>query len=185
MDKGSGTDAIGLERLAVTLAGAVGDTELRGTRFIYNSSEMLNLSREIEASAAGRLYVGFQFASNVARERAVYDELARRGVAVTGFGTGGRADDGLRWVEVPFDREALVNQWFLVSTDPEPIAFVSYEISAHEAYGVRGVTRSDRRFAGFLSRDAGVVESLVRYLEAAAAEHEPPFVDLDELLQTA
>ncbi len=161
--------ADGLEQLLARLAGEFTGPPLSGTRFLYDDQEMMQATREIELAAAGELLVGFQRGEKLARERSTYLAIAARGVSVTAFGAG-RPDEveGVRWVEVPLDVRALETQWFLIVSAPEPLAFVAYDLSPVERFGIGGVSDPERRFAGFVSNDPRVIDALVRHLAGLA-----------------
>lgn len=162
-------NADGMEELFARLAAELAGPPLSGTRFLYDDREMMRATREIELAAAGRLLVGFQRAEKLERERSTYATIAARGVDVIAFGAG-RPDevDGVRWVEVPLDVRELETQWFLVVSEPEPLAFVSYDLSPLERFGIGGVSDPERRFAGFVSQDPRVIDALVSHLMGVA-----------------
>ena len=151
-----------------------GGTPIEGFQFLNSPLEMLRFTRQIEeeilASPEGAdLYVGFQNSEKLADERRRYRKILEAGVRMVGFGTG-EAPDFLagtqaEWISLPMDRHLLVNQWFLVSANPVPIAFVGWEISRDEQFGVGGLTQQGKSFEGFVTSDPRVITSLVEYLD--------------------
>lgn len=166
--------AQGIAVMAERLVAEVSDSRLSGTRFTYDAREMLRATREIEATklAGGDLWVGFQNASKLEYEAERYARITATGARVIAFGTGSPDlpdDVRLRWIEVEPDILRLENQWFLVTTEPEPIAFVSWEVSEPDRFGKGGISASDKRFVGFVTDDRRVIDQLVEYLEAVAS----------------
>lgn len=146
------------------------------TRFTYDSSEMLQATRQIERAArGGRLVVGFQTAEKLAVEADRYRELLEAGTQITAWGTGPRPTvPGLATLDyrsLPPDPARLQNQWFLVTDQPEPLAFVSYELGDRANFGIGGAGTPGKRFVGFVSDDPGVVDLLMR---AALSPIAPP-----------
>lgn len=143
------------------------------TRFSYDPREMLRTTREIErASRGGRLLVGFQTAAKLSVEIPRYGELLDAGTKVTAYATGTKPADariaGLDYRELAPDTRALANQWVLVTNDPAPLAFVSYELGDPAQFGVGGAATAGKRFVGFVSDDPGVVSLLFAALEGVA-----------------
>ncbi len=139
------------------------------TRFTYDPRAMLRTTRDIEhASTGGRLLVGFQAAAKFDVEAERYRALLAAGTHVVAWAAGPRADglglDELDYRALPADTRRLENQWFLVTDSPEPLAFVSYELGDATSFGIGGAASPDKRFVGFVSDDAGVVDLLVRTL---------------------
>jgi hypothetical protein len=156
----------------------------KGTRFLFDRRDMMEATREIESVAHGALLVGFQRGEKLDGERSVYDALADRGVEVTAFGAGRPADPSrVTWVELPLDVRPVENQWFLVIAEPEPLAFVSYELSEPDRFGTGGISDRVRSFAGFVTRDERVIDVLRRHLGDVArraltsAEPAPAIMD--------
>jgi hypothetical protein len=155
--------------ITALLRDAAGDQPLRGTFFLNDAPEMLRATREIE-QAAGELdtslYVGFQDAARLDDEAEVYRRLASQ-TAVVAFGVGGpKTDvDGLTWVSVPHDRHALDNQWFLILTGEETLAFVGYETSPPRSYRKGPSHNDERTWEGFTSGDQRLVDHLLRRLD--------------------
>ncbi|HEX2372746.1 MAG TPA: hypothetical protein VHO93_02075 [Actinomycetota bacterium] len=148
----------------------LGGGPLTGTRFLYHARDMLAATREIEAAARGAdttLFVGFQRAGKLDGEAATYRDLVAVGVRVVAFGTGepGRLP-GLEWVRLPEDQAALQNQWLLVTERPEPIAFVGFETSEPDRFGLVAVTDPSRTFTGFVTGDRRLVRAIAEHLEA-------------------
>jgi hypothetical protein len=170
--------AEGISEMARRVVDEIGDSHLPGTRFTYDAREMLRATREIEAAVrgGGELWVGFQNASKLDHEAARYEDLTASGADVIAFGTGrpGIAPAvRLRWIQLEPSSVRLENQWFLVTTDPEPIAFVSWEVSDPALFGVGGISAPDKQFVGFVTDDGRVIAALVSYLEAAAMAADP------------
>lgn len=143
---------------------------------------MLAFSRTIERSLLsnqpqrnGTLYVGFQTAEKVDAEAARYVRLRNRGVRVVGFGEGEL--DGSHtgsfdvWTSIKHNTRLMENQWYLVSTAPEAVAFVGWEVSPDELWGKYGVTREGKEFIGFVSGDERVVKALAAHLDDVAEQH--------------
>jgi hypothetical protein len=147
----------------------LGGGPLTGTRFLYHVEEMLAATREIEAAVRGAdttLFVGFQRAGKLDTEAPTYRDLVAAGVRVVAFGTGEPARlPGVDWVRLPEDQAALQNQWLLVSEAPEPIAFVGFETSEPEQFGLGAVASPSRTFTGFVSGDRRLVRAIAEYLE--------------------
>jgi hypothetical protein len=167
----SGDD--GLRTMAERLIRETGDDRLPGTRFTYDAREMLAATREIEASVAsgGRLWVGFQRAAKLEHEVPRYERITGAGTGVVAFGTGTPrlpASVDLRWIEVEPSSERVENQWFLVTTQPEPIAFVSWEVSDPARFGEGGITEAGKQFVGFVTDDRRVIEALLDHLRTIA-----------------
>lgn len=146
------------------------------TRFTYDPREMLRITRQIEAACqGGNLWVGFQSAQKLDHERERYVQLVAAGTRITAFATGVMASDmdGLDYRRQAPDIRRLENQWFLVSTTPEPIAFVSWELGDAALFGVGGAATPGKRFVGFVSDDALVVRELAATLDAIAGMKAP------------
>ncbi len=148
---------------------AAGGEALRGTFFLRDAHEMLHATREIETAAReldATLYVGFQDAARLDDEADVYRQLTREATVIA-YGVGHpRTDiDALEWVSVPHDRHALDNQWFLILTGEETLAFVGYETSPARSYRKGPSQNEERTWEGFTSGDQRLIEHLVRRLE--------------------
>jgi hypothetical protein len=158
------------------VADVPGDEPLRGTRFINDAADMLRATREIEQSirrgGRGTLYVGFQDAERLDDEVGVYHRLINAGVSVVAFGVGKPEHelDGLRWTEVRRDRYALHNQWFLISTGVEPIAFIGYETSPDDVYRKGPAGNDERTWRGFVTDEARVINHVIDTLEEAVRD---------------
>lgn len=155
--------------VAALLETAAGDEPLRGTFFVNDAREMLIATREIEQAArehGGTLYVGFQDAARLDEEADRYRSLAAQH-NVTAFGVGRPREtvDGLDWIQVTRDRRALHNQWFLVLTGDDYLAFVGYETSPPQAYRKGPSQNSERSWDGFTTGDPRLVHHLVEKLE--------------------
>lgn len=110
-------DPEGVDALLRRVQDEVGGPPLSGTVFLQDAGEMLRSTREIEAvarGAAGTLYVGFQVAEKLDRERNVYGDLVERGTRVVAFGVGAQhaqgnaGDEGKRWKGFVSDDPRLV-----------------------------------------------------------------------------
>jgi Sensory domain in DIguanylate Cyclases and Two-component system len=168
-----GLRAEGIARIAERLVTSIGDDRLAGTRFTYDVREMLRATREIEATqaAGGSLWVGFQNAAKLEHEAERYAAMTAAGARVIAFGTG--VPDmpeqvALRWVELAPTTDRLENQWFLVATAPEPIAFVSWEVSEPVLFGRGGINAPHKQFVGFVTDDRRVIAMLTSHLEGVA-----------------
>ncbi len=160
-----------------------GGTPIEGFQFLNSPLEMLRFSREIEeeilANPEGAdLYVGFQNSEKLAGERHRYRKILEAGVRMAGFGVG-EAPDFLagtqaEWVSLPMDRRLLVNQWFLVSAPPVPIAFVGWDISPEDRFGAGGLTQQGKSFEGFVTSDPSVITALIEYLDHVREEANSP-----------
>ncbi len=162
-------DPDGLDALLRRVQRDVGGPPLTGTVFLHDAREMLRSTREIEAvarDAKGTLYVGFQSASKLDREHAVYGDLVERGTRVFAFGVGSPQNPpaGLHWTALAEDRTALENQWYCVMQDPEPIAFVGFETSPGELYSRGDAGDEGKRWKGFVSDDTRLVRALATHL---------------------
>jgi hypothetical protein len=151
----------------------LGAEPLTGTRFLYRAPDMLAATREIEAAVRGAdttdttLFVGFQRAGKLDGEARTYQDLTAAGVRVVAFGTGEpEHPTGVDWVRLPEDQAAVQNQWLLVAERPEPIAFVGFETSEADRFGLLEVTDPGRSFTGFVSGDRRLVRAIAEYLEA-------------------
>lgn len=139
------------------------------TSFMNDPREMLRTTRRVEAIATGgRLFVGFQEAAKLDLEAERYRRLVASGTRVVAYANERPTADvgGLDYRELRADHARLENNWFLVSDDPDPIAFVSWEISDPRIFGTGGAATSGKRFVGFVSDDADVVAALIEHLEA-------------------
>ncbi|MCY4364819.1 MAG: hypothetical protein OXE17_01120 [Chloroflexi bacterium] len=151
-----------------------GGTPIEGFQFLNSPLEMLRFSREIEEEILANpdgadLYVGFQNSDKLAGERIRYRQIVDAGVRLTGFGVGAAPDflqgAHARWASLKPDRRLLVNQWFLVSSNPVPIAFVGWETSPEDRFGKGGITGEGKGFEGFVTADPRVITALVEYLD--------------------
>lgn len=155
-----------------------GGTPIEGFQFLNSPLDMLRFSREIETEAMAHpeeadLYVGFQNSRKLMGEEQRYRKILESGVRVFGFGVGEApdflADTSAEWVSLPGNRYPLVNQWFLVSTAPAPIAFVGWDTSPDDRFGVDGVSAHGKTFEGFVTEDPRVISALVEYLDQVRA----------------
>ncbi len=155
-----------------------GGTPIEGFRFLTDANEMLAFSREIEreiraSPSRADLYAGFQNADRLFSEAHRYRLLVRAGVRVTAFGQCRLESPpkGLEGAWTPLERNirALENQWFLVSSNPAPIAFVGWETSPEKMFGLGGISSPGKRFRGFITNDCRVVHSIIAHLESVRA----------------
>jgi hypothetical protein len=148
----------------------LGGEPLTGTRLLYAARDMLAATRQIEAAVRGvdtTLFVGFQRAGKLDGEAATYRDLVAAGVRVVAFGTGApEPPPGVSWVRLPEDQAALQNQWLLVTEQPEPIAFVGFETSEPDRFGLVEVTDPSRSFTGFVTGDRRLVRAIVEHLDS-------------------
>lgn len=155
--------------VAALLEAAAGDEPLRGTFFVNDAREMLVATREIESAAReyeSRLYVGFQDAARLDDEADVYRTLVEDAdVIAYGVGRPSVEVGDLEWISVPRDRHALHNQWFLILTGEESLAFVGYETSPPSSFRKGPSHNPDRTWEGFTSGDPRLVEHLLQRLE--------------------
>ena len=148
------------------------------TRFTYDPRAMLRTTRDIErAATGGRLLVGFQAAAKFDVEAERYRALLAAGTQVVAWAAGSPADglgiDGLDYRALPADTRRIENQWFLVSDSPEPLGFVSYELGDAKTFGIGGAASPGKRFVGFVSDDADVIDLLIRTLLPIGAPPPP------------
>lgn len=167
-------DPDGLDDLLHRAQRDLGGPPLTGTVFLQDAREMLRSTREIEAvarGAEGTLYVGFQAARKLDGERTVYLDLVDKGTRVFGFGVGIPQDPpaGLHWTALEEDRTALENQWYCVMQDPEPVAFVGFEVTPGAQYASGDAGDEGKRWKGFVSDDPRVVDALVTHLRAVSS----------------
>ena len=170
---GAGNRSAGIGEIAERLMRDTSNRQLTGTRFTYDFREMLRATREIEASVAtgGNLWVGFQNAEKIKLEASRYARITSAGTKVVAFGTGDPTLPGtvaLRWVALEPSTDRVENQWFLVTTDPEPIAFVSWEVSDPDRFGKGGISAPEKQFVGFVTDERRVIESLIEHLADVA-----------------
>jgi hypothetical protein len=147
---------------------------LTGFTFLHDAREMLMFSRTIEqtmlaSGSRGPLFVGFQNAAKLEGEIERYRYMFEHNVLTYGFGTGvpgGSAQAVVsQWAALSEQHAALENQWFLVVRDPEPIAFVGWEVSDRAIWGEGGITAPGKAFVGFVSDEGRVVDAIIRHLE--------------------
>ena len=147
------------------------------TTFTNDAREMLRVTRRVESAArGGRLFVGFQNADKLEKERARYEALVAEGTDVVAFGAGelSKPIDGLEYRALSPDRLRLVNNWFLVTDAPERVAFVSWEISEGVAFGQGGAATPGKAFVGFITDDPLVVAELSSVLGTWGLPAPPP-----------
>ena len=177
----AGAGDSGIFEIGRRLAEALGRAP-DATRFTYDPRAMLRTTRDIErASTGGRLLVGFQAAAKFDVEAERYRSLIAAGTQVVAWAAGQHAEglglEDLDYRALPADTRRLENQWFLVSDSPEPLAFVSYELGDTKTFGVGGAASPGKRFVGFVSDDADVVDLLIRTLLPIGAPP-PPAVEV-------
>ena len=167
--RGDPSDPNGIGDLLSRAHEAIGGAPLSGTRFVHTPREMLASSRQIEALVAGvdtTLYVGFQHASRLDHERDIYRDLVANGTHVVAFGLGEpRRIDVVEWVPLEDRPLALENQWYLVTRQPEPVAFVGFETSPTPLQATGQAAGPDKTWEGFVSGDKRLVDALVAHLE--------------------
>lgn len=166
-----------------------GGTPIEGFQFLNSPLEMLRFSRQIEEEILANpngadLCVGFQNSRKLQGEQARYRLLLDAGARIVGFGEGAMPDflacSGAEWVSLPRDRYLLVNQWFLVSTTPNPIAFVGWETSPEDRFGMGGVSAPGKSFEGFVTADPRVITALVEYLDHVREGANRPGDDVED-----
>ena len=173
----AGAGDSGIFEIGRRLAEALGRAP-DATRFTYDPRAMLRTTRDIErASTGGRLLVGFQAAAKFDVEAERYRALLAAGTQVVAWAAGSHAEglglDDLDYRALPADTRRLENQWFLVTDSPEPLAFVSYELGDATTFGIGGAASPGKRFVGFVSDDADVVNLLIRTLLPIGAPPPP------------
>ncbi len=173
----AGAGDSGIFEIGRRLAEALGRAP-DATRFTYDPRSMLRTTRDIErASTGGRLLVGFQAAAKFDVEADRYRALLAAGTHVTAWAAGQRAEthglEDLDYRALAADTRRLENQWFLVTDSPEPLAFVSYELGDATMFGVGGAASPGKRFVGFVSDDADVIDLLIRTLLPIGAPPPP------------
>jgi hypothetical protein len=147
------------------------------TTFTNDARDMLRITRRVEAVAeGGRLLVGFQNAGKLELERERYERLVAAGTDIVAFGSGalGKPISGLEYRELRPDTNRLVNNWFLVTDDPERVGFVSWEIGDPAAFGVGGAATPGKEFVGFITDDPLVVAELASVLSVQARPRPAP-----------
>ena len=123
------------------------------------------------ARADTTLFVGFQRAEKLDGEAATYAGWSRPGSGWSRSAPGRPGPlAGVDWVRLPEDQAALQNQWLLVAETPEPIAFVGFETSEPERFGLVEVTDPSRTFAGFVTGDLELVQAVAEHLESIGRE---------------
>jgi hypothetical protein len=159
------------------------DAAIEGSTFLTDGREMLRISRVFEhrlaePGASGTLYVGFQNPVKLDHEVERYRTIRRNGVRVYAFGeskpgpdAGGAVD---QWYSLSRDTRRLENQWYLVMRQPEPFAFVGWEVSDDSLWGEHGVTYPGKRFVGFVSEDTRLVMAIVAHLDSVRASAQRP-----------
>ena len=137
---------------------------LKETTFTsYDTERMLYASREIEDRARrvgrGRIHTGFQRCSVIGDQRAIYTDLAGRGLDVHAYGVPDTTPpelDGIRLHAV--DADEIAATWFVVydggGDDTQKTALIAEE-------------RGDDAFYGAWTYDPGIVDAAVDYLERA------------------
>ena len=138
--------------------------------------------------------MGFQAAAKFDVEAERYRALLAAGTQVVAWAAGPHADglglDDLDYRALPADTRRLENQWFLVTDSPETLAFVSYELGDAKTFGIGGAASPGKRFVGFVSDDADVVDLLIRTLlpigaPPPPAEPVPPSTSALELVEAS
>lgn len=171
-------DPTGVTALLQRAQDELGGDPIVGTRFLHDAEEMLRSTREIEAAVSGvhtTLYVGFQNGDKLRREFDVYRDITQGGTSVLAFGEGAPQEaerlDNFSWTQLPEQRYALENQWYLITRDPEPIAFVGFEASPEELRGEGGATDPAKTWEGFVTDDDRMIDLIIDHLETVARVH--------------
>lgn len=144
----------------------VSSTAVEGTRFLFSTSQMLQVSREIEQTSLVQpgtpLFVGVQHAYRLDEQADVYTSLVAAGLTVHSFGVDeGTLLPGINWIQVPVAPHSLGASWFLVRDGEEPHALVGFELNPNDL---------DRRWEGFETRDPALVQGILHYLKDLAGE---------------
>lgn len=174
-----GLGEAGVAALLASAQAEIGGAPLTGIGFVVDGRQMLAAAREVERMVLGSqttLFVGFQRGPRLDCERARYERLTASGVRVVAFGVDPPPAPvaGVAWVDLPLDVDALVNQWFLVTMAPRPVALVGFETSPPERFGHGGAGRPGRTFSGFATDDVRLVGRLVDHVAAVAGEAGAP-----------
>ena len=135
---------------------------LKETTFTsYDTERMLYTSREIEDRARrvgrGRIHTGFQRCSVVVGQRAIYADLADRGLDVHAYGVPDATPPDLDGVRLhASDTDEIAATWFVVydggGDDAQKTALIAEE-------------RGDDAFYGAWTYDPAIVDAAVDYLE--------------------
>lgn len=171
-------DPTGVAALLERAQDELGGDPIQGTRFLHDADQMLRSTREIEASVSGvdtTLYVGFQNGDKLRREFDVYRDITRGGTSVKAFGEGAPPEaeqlDDFEWTALPPQRHAMENQWYLVTREPEPIAFVGFEASPEELRGAGAATDPAKTWEGFVTDDDRMIGLIIDHLETVVRQH--------------
>ena len=156
-------DPHGVADLLARACDHVSTSLVEGTRFLFQTPEMLRVSREIEQSAmvdpSVPLYVGFQHGRRLEAQTDVYRTLTNAGVRTFAFGVDeGVVLPGVAWTTVPADPFDLAAQWFLVRGGERPQALVGFELSSTPG--------GPRRWEGFETHDSLLVQGIISHLIA-------------------
>lgn len=137
---------------------------LKETTFTsYDTEQMLYTSREIEDRARrigrGRIHTGFQRCSVIGGQRAIYTDLADRGLDVHAYGVPDATPPDLDGVRIhAVDVDEIAATWFVVfdggGGDAQKTALIAEE-------------RGDDAFYGVWTYDPGIVDTAIDYLEQA------------------
>ena len=159
-------DPHGVAGLLTRACEHVSATAVDGTRFLFTTSEMQRVSREIEQEsmvyATDEMFVGVQLAHRLELQADVYAALDRAGVGVTAFGCDDAELHYASWVRVPDDPFSVAGSWFLVRGGSRPHALVGFELDDE-----RG---GQRCWEGFETRDARLIDGLLSHLRALVDE---------------
>lgn len=138
----------------------VSSQAVAGTRFLFSTSQMLQVSREIEQTSIVQpdnpLFVGVQRGHRLDDQAEVYQSLLDSGVTVYAFGTDeGPSLTGIQWTQVPAIPHSLGASWFLVRGGNGPHALVGFELNPGE---------DSRRWEGFETSDPALVLGILDHL---------------------
>ena len=159
-----------------------GGVPIEGFRIVKSGMEMFNITRQIEADkvlagpSKATLYVGFQNVDKFINEYKRYTNITESGINVVGFGEGnvaGEVDVISQWVALSEDHKAFENQWYLISTEPEPFIFIGWETSDSSQFGLGGVSTPGKEFKGFISDDLRIVNAAIAHLERVRIQSGP------------
>ena len=137
-------------------------THLKETTFTSTEPrQLLYASREIEDRArrvgAGTIHAGFQRFSTMAPQKAIYSDLASRGVTVHAYGVPDVPAPNLGDGQVhPIDSRELARAWFVVFDGGG---------ETHQKSALLAYEQAEREFYGAWSYDPGIVDRVLDYLE--------------------
>lgn len=132
----------------------------------YGRSRMTVASREIESQAhryGGTLHAGFQTFSNLKPQYRLYERLAEAGVETHVYGVSDWAVPTDAHACHAYDDPEISDTWFVVLDHDEP---------AHRR-ALLAEERSENQFYGFWTFKSGVVDLILRRLEAFPPTGDP------------